>query len=456
MADSLLQTAWPALSSLLAFLVAIIVLVSVHEWGHFYAARALGVKVLRFSIGFGKPLLNWYDRSGTEYVVAGIPLGGYVKMLDEREGDVPSELLSVSFGRQPVWKRSVIVAAGPIINLVFAFVVYWVLFLGGETGLVPEVGAVLPQSQAEQAGLRVGHEIVAVDGRDTPIQKAVIAALLSRMGDTGELRLTVRRPHDTAEQTIVVSLNQWLSDATEPDLLGSLGAEFYHAPFVRLGEVMPGSVAERAGLKAGDVIERADGAVVSGPDEWVQYVRARPEQTIQLGIRRERQWLEVEVIPARVEGNVGQIGVQVGYTPPPPTAFRHLDLGFFQAIPRAAGETVDQTVLLLQAIKKLVMGHLSPKNLSGPLGIAKVAGVSASLGFEAFCQMLAVLSISLGVMNLLPIPMLDGGHLMLFLAEACRGKPLSEKVQLWGSQIGMLLLAGLMLFAIYNDILKFR
>ena len=171
---------------------------------------------------------------------------------------------------------------------------------------------------------------------------------------------------------------------------------------------------------------------------------------------REGQWLEVEVMPARVEGNVGQIGVQVGYMPPPPTAFRHLDLGFFQAIPRAAGETVDQTVLLLQAIKKLVMGHLSPKNLSGPLGIAKVAGVSASLGFEAFCQMLAVLSISLGVMNLLPIPMLDGGHLMLFLAEACRGKPLSEKVQLWGSQIGMLLLAGLMLFAIYNDILKFR
>lgn len=456
MVDDLLRVALPALGSLAAFLVAIVVLVTVHEWGHFYAARALGVKVLRFSVGFGKPLLTWHDRRGTEYVIAGIPFGGYVKMLDEREGEVPPDLLPVSFGRQPVWKRSVIVAAGPLVNLAFAFGVYWMLFLGGETGLIPQVGVVAPGSMAERAGLREGQEIVAVDGRATPTQSAVFAALVSRIGDSGELRLSVRRMGDSVVQTVSVDLHRWLSDAAEPDILGSLGFAFDHPPHVMLGNVMPNSAAEKAGLKAGDVIEQADGQAVSGPDEWVQYVRARPNQPIVLGVRREGRWLQLDVTPALVEGGIGQMGVQVGFTPPPPSSYRYIELGIFQAMQRAAGETVDQTRLLLGAIKKLVVGDLSPKNLSGPLGIAKVAGVSAGLGIQAFCQMLAVLSISLGVMNLLPIPVLDGGHLMLFLAEACRGKPLSERVQLLGTQLGMLLLAGLMLFAIYNDILKFR
>jgi regulator of sigma E protease len=460
MFEKLLDALLPFFWSLGSFLLAIVILIAVHEWGHFYLARKLGVRVLRFSIGFGRPLWSRTDRQGTEYVVAGIPIGGYVKMLDEREGDVPAELLPFSFGRQPVWKRSVIVAAGPVINLVFAFLLYWVLFLGGENGGAPLVGKIEPGSTAALAGLQQGQEIMSVDGVSTLTRDAVFSALVARLGESGQLVFEVGQPGASTGQTIRLDISQWMTDSDSPDPLKSLGFDFFRPPFVNLVGILPGSAAERAGLRPGDIVEIMDGSPVSSPDEWVSYIRQHPELPVRLGIRRGDALLEITVSPARIQdpvaGQIGQIGAQVSSPPLPAYAIRHVDLGVVAAGVRAVEETIRQTSLLARSLYKLVAGDLSPKNLSGPLGIAKVTGASADMGLLVFCQTLAVLSISLGIMNLLPIPMLDGGHLLLYLVESIKGSPVSERVQALGNQVGMLMLASLMLFAMYNDILKIR
>ncbi len=458
MADFSLQQLLGVLWSLASFVVAIIVLVSVHEFGHFWVARRLGVKVLCFSVGFGKTLFSWSDRSGCEYVIAAIPIGGYVKMLDEREESVSEADLPFSFNRQAVWKRSLIAVAGPVANFLLAVLTFWVLFSGGQDGVVPLVGRVEPSSMAEFAGVQAGQEIVAVDGVMTPTTTAVLGALFARLGDTGVLALGVRYPDDNATYELLIDLRRWMSDADEPDPLAGLGLHFYLPPFVLVGELLPGSPAERAGLRKGDVIERLDNKSVENIEVWLTEVRSRPEQSLLFGVRRNGTTLDIPVIPVRVTDQkglvVGQIGAQVGSPPFGKEYIRHLEYSPSKAFWRGVEETGRQIHLLLVSLKKLLIGDLSPKNLSGPIGIAKVAGDSAGRGLVEFCHTLAILSISLGVMNLLPIPMLDGGHLLLNLIEAVKGSPLSEKLQVIGNQIGLALIACLMLFAVYNDALK--
>lgn len=456
--QAMVQQMFAILWTLSSFIVAIIVLVTVHEFGHFWVARKLGVKVLRFSVGFGKPLLRWHDHAGCEYVIAAIPIGGYVKMLDEREEAVPEAELPFSFNRQPVWKRALIVVAGPVANLLLAILTFWALFIGSQEGIAPIVGRVEASSMAERSGLQPGQEIVSVDGVATPTGSAVFEALLTRLGDTGELALGVRYPGDNHTYELLIDLQRWLSDAAEPDPLAGLGLRFYLPPFVLVGELLPGSPAERSGLRKGDIIEQLDGKPVADVEAWLAEVRSRPEQRLLMGVRRDGVLLDIPVTPARVTDKtgvvVGQIGAQIGIPPLEERYIRYLDYSIGAALWRGIEETGKQTRLLVLSLQKLLTGDLSPKNLSGPLGIAKVAGDSAGRGLAEFCRILAMLSISLGVMNLLPIPVLDGGHLLLCLVEAVKGSPVSEKIQMLGNQIGLAIIGSLMLFAVYNDFLK--
>lgn len=458
MSEPLLQQVLEFAWSLASFLVAIIILVTVHEFGHFWVARKVGVKVLRFSVGFGRPLWQWRDSQGCEYVIAGIPVGGYVKMLDEREEQVADADLSYSFNRQSVGKRIAIVLAGPVANLLLAFLTFWLLFTAGEDGAIPLVDRVAPSSLAAQAGLQAGQEIISVDGVDTPTREAVFQALVARIGDSGELLVGVRYPGESITYQLVVELVRWLSDEDRPDPLAGLGIRFYLPPYVQVGDIVPASPAERSGLKAGDVIEQMDGKPVADAEAWLAQVRNSPGRSLLMQVRREGGLREVTVTPALVtdsEGRqIGQIGAQVGSPPLVNEHIRHLDYGLLESMERAWWETVRQGRLLLVSLYKLVVGDLSPKNLSGPLGIAKVAGASADLGLGVFCQTLAILSISLGVMNLLPIPMLDGGHLFLYLVEGLKGSPVPENIQMLANQAGLLLIISLMLFALYNDFLK--
>lgn len=458
MADTWVQTLLGGLWSLASFLVLIMILVTVHEYGHFWVARKVGVKVLRFSVGFGTALLRWSDKSGTEYVIAAIPFGGYVKMLDEREGNVAEADLPYSFNRQPVWKRMAIAVAGPLANLLLAFFVFWGLFLGGERGLAPIIGRVDAGSLAAVAGVQVGQEIVAVGDRATATRTDVFEALVGYMGDTGELILTVKYPNGQRQYDLPIDLQQWLADASDPDPVKALGLYFYQPPFVAVVSVVPDSAAARGGLLPQDVIERVNGETVEDVDSWVAIVRANPNKALHFGVRRGQHVMELSVTPIAIrdkQGNeTGQIGAQVSGTPMPASQLRQIAYNPIESAARAAHEVEQQMHLLLSAVYKLIVGNLSPKNLSGPLGIAKVAGASAERGLAVFCQTLAILSISLGVMNLLPVPMLDGGHVVMYLVEMVKGRPLSEKVQMLLNQVGLVLIVSLMLFAVYNDALK--
>lgn len=458
MVDTVLQSLTGFLWSAGAFVVTIAVLVAVHEFGHFWVARKLGVKVLRFSIGFGKTLWSRTDSSGCEYVVAAIPLGGYVKMLDEREAPVAEAERHASFNRQPVWKRCAIVLAGPVANFVLAICLFWGMFFGEQLSLVPVVGQVTPNSPAAHAGLQAGQEIVAVDGISTPTRSTVLEALLRRIGDTGDLAITVRYPDNSTSYELLVGVQNWLSDTDMPDPFASLGMAFYLPPFVQVREVVSQSRAEAAGLLAGDIIEKLDGKPVDSVESWLEVVRSKPEQALVLGVRRQGAWQEIVITPARVVDSqgktIGQIGAQIGTPPLGKQYTRLVSNSPWQAFQKGVRETASQSQLLLVTLQKLIVGNLSPKNLSGPLGIAKVAGDSAEHGLAVFCRMLAILSINLGVVNLLPIPVLDGGLLLLYLIEAAKGSPVSERIQQLGTQVGMTLIIGLMLFAIYNDLLR--
>jgi regulator of sigma E protease len=456
--ESVMQQLLGSLWSLGSFLVAIIILVTVHEFGHFWVARKVGVKVLRFSIGFGKPLFSWSDKQGCEYVIAGIPFGGYVKMLDEREAPVTEEELPFSFSRQTLWRRALIVVAGPVANLLLALLVFWLLLLGGKEGLIPLVERVEPQSLAAQAGLQSGQEIVSIDGIATPTREAVFQALVGRIGDSGELALVVKHTGDDLTYELILELQRWMSESEAPDPVLGLGIHFYRPPFVYISAVVAASPAEQAGLKSGDVIESMEGHTVGSVEDWLELVRARAGQPLPLNVRREGSMVQLTVTPASVVDTsgktIGQIGAQIGSPPLGQEHIRQIDYSVAGAFVGAAVETGRQTRVLMQSLYKLVVGDLSAKNLSGPLGIAKVAGASAEMGLAVFCQTLAILSISLGVMNLLPVPMLDGGHLLLYIIEAVKGSPLSERIQALGNQVGFALIISLMLFAVYNDVMK--
>ena len=432
------------------------VLVAVHEYGHFWVARRCGVKVLRVSIGFGKSLYRWHDKQGTEYVIAAIPLGGYVKMLDEREGDVPAAELEQAFNRKPVLQRIAVVVAGPLANLVLAVVAYWFLFMAGETGYVPLIGEVEAGSIADVAGLEAGQEIVAVDGTKTPTWQALSFRLLDRIGDTGTIKFSVQYPNSDVVYESEGVLHTWLSKQEQPDLFGGLGLTLYtpEVPPV-VEEVVAGSPAAAAGLQSGDQVLRADDTPMRLWMQWVEYVRARPGQSIALELQRDGELVQATVVPEAITDDAGEtfgrVGVAVAFPEMPPELVRKFQRGPLESLGASFTRTGELMAFTLNSIKKMVMGLISPKNLSGPITIAKVATASAKSGLESYISFLALLSVSLGVLNLLPIPVLDGGHLLFYTVELLAGRPVPEKIQALGYQVGLFMVLGIMMLALYND-----
>ena len=440
-----------------AFAVALGVLIVIHEFGHFLAARRCGVKVLRFSVGFGKPLMvKRSGRDGTEWALAAFPLGGYVKMLDEAEGEVPPHELGRAFNRQPVWKRFLIVAAGPAANFLLAIVLYWVLFMHGIPGVRPMLGAIPPGSAAAQAGLAEGDLITAVDGEVVVTWQDTRWLMLKRVMEMQPARLQTRGEHgEISFHTL--ETGALTEEEREGDFLTKLGMTHYR-PALRpqVGTVMVGSAAERAGLREGDEILAVDGQAVASWEGLVKRVQEAPGRELRFDMRRGDARLSLTVTPsAETERGrkVGKIGIG-------PKIDRSLERRLLtevrypalRALGAALHKTWDTSVFSLQMLGKMVVGQLSLKNISGPITIADYAGQSAHMGWLPYLSFLALISISLGVLNLLPIPLLDGGHLMYYMAEIVKGSPVSERVMELGQKVGMAVLLALMAFAFYNDI----
>ncbi len=435
------------------FLVALTILVTIHEFGHFYVARRCGVKVLRFSIGFGKPLYSWWSPSGTEFCIAPIPIGGYVKMLDAREGDVPAADMPYEFTNKKLWQRMAILFAGPIANLILAVLLYWIILIPSSLQPIPFVGKVEPGSIAAAAGLREGQEIIAIDGVATPTQRDVVRRLVERIGETGEITFTVKYTDSDLQYTSAANIDNWLRGEKQPDLLGGLGLRFYDPPEVIVGRVVEGSPAEQSGFQLNDRILFADDVAVEDWQYWVNYISERPDQTIRVELVREGEELQIDVTPKKIIDESGLERAQIGMGLKIDDKYlRNYQYSLPGAFVEAVGETWDNCALVVMSVKKLLTGELSVKSLNGHIKIAQVARSHAEAGPITFVAFLAFFSVSLGVFNLFPIPPLDGGHILYFSIEALKGSPLSERVQLFGFQVGLVLVVGVMLLALYNDV----
>ncbi|MFL0798952.1 MAG: RIP metalloprotease RseP [Agarilytica sp.] len=441
------------------FLLAICILVPIHEFGHFYAMRIFGVKVLRFSVGFGRRLWTWTDSQGTEFAISAIPLGGYVKPLDERNEEVSPEELPNALGTKPEWQRIIIFFAGPFANFVLAILFYWlILLVKGTTSYSPVIGHVEPNSIAAHAGLAEGQEIVAVDGEPTPTRKAVTLHLLSRLGETGEIRFTSKYSDTELSYESEGILDNWLSDEKSPNPLKGLGIEFYYPALGKvLDKVLEGSPAEHAGFQSGDELLSLNGEDILSWESWVKHIRKHPNVAMDVEVLRGGEEIPLKLTPESLTLDSGEVigraGVSVVLPKLPEEMVRVHRYNIVSALSSSLTETMDTSVFILLSMKKLIFGEISSKNLSGPIGIAKVAASHAELGFWAFLSFLAHLSIVLGVMNLLPVPILDGGHIVFAVIEWVKGSPVSQEVQVWSLNVGIVMLFGVMMIAFYNDIL---
>ncbi|MDO8293201.1 MAG: RIP metalloprotease RseP [Gallionella sp.] len=459
--------------TILAFVGAISLLVVFHELGHYWVARRCGVKVLRFSLGFGPVIYSKrfasspFDKAtstssgqaqgrGTEWAISAIPLGGYVKMVDEREDEVAPEDLKYAFNRKPVLQRMAIVVAGPLANFLLAVVLYWALFVYGVPGLRPVLGEVPPGSPAANAQMHAGETVISINGETIPSWNELRWTLLELNLRQGEVKIEARGAQD--EQLFhLLDISGLEAKDLEGDFLDKLGLRPYQpAVLPVIGKIAAGSAAQLAGLQEGDVISRANGVEMTHWNNVVEVIRAHPGQTVRLEIQRGEMTLNVSLVPQSVTESgmkIGKIGVapqvdnqvwqamltEVRYTP-------------LDALVRALRKTWETSVISLKMLGKMVTGEISMKNLSGPITIADYAGQSAAMGVAAYLGFLALISISLGVLNLLPIPLLDGGHLLYYVAELVKGSPVSEQAWEIGQKIGIALLGMLMVFAIYNDI----
>jgi len=447
------------LFTIVSFLVALGVLITVHEFGHFWVARRLGVKVLRFSIGFGTPLWKRTGTvDGTEYVVAAIPLGGYVKMLDEREGEVPEHELERAFNRQSLAVRSAVVAAGPLFNFLFAILAYWMVFVTGDVGTKPVVGAVTPASIAAEAGFVVGDEVLAVDGKDAGTWESVVYALLSASVGDEDIPVRVRdsRGMEQMRRLPIAGLSDMTEEANFISRVG-LTVQRPVLPAV-FGELVSGEMAEQAGIQSRDRVLSVDGEIMSDWTGFVSYIRAHPDQLVTLRVERAEVPLTLDLnITGRKVGDevIGRIGAGVYVPEGVFDAYRtEVKLGPIKAIEASVVKSWDMSLFMLRMVGRMVSGKSSLDNLGGPISIAQSAGKSASYGFIYFLKFLAVVSISLGILNLLPVPVLDGGHLLFFLIEGVKGSPLSEQMLELGQRIGLAALLLLMGLAFYVDILR--
>lgn len=447
------------LHTVLALIVTLGILVTVHEYGHFWVARRCGVKVLKFSVGFGKPLYRWFDKTGTEYAIAWIPLGGYVSMLDEREGDVPEQERPFAFNQQSVWKRIAIVVAGPVANFLLAIATYWLLFVSGTSALAPVVGSVQPNSPAYSAGVQAQSELISINGNPVRSWQEAGLELLSHVGDTGRIEITTQEWQGFSQQTHSVAVERWLAGQKEPNPLQALGiVPFTPEVPALIGQVLPDGAAEAAGLQAGDQILQANGVAVTHWMHWVELVQNAPDAALALRVGRGDTQVDLVITPRKRvldDGReIGYIGAAAKQGEWPEGMVRTVQYGVLESVVQASTKTLDMIGLTLDSIRKMLVGLISVDNLSGPITIAQVASDSAKGGLESFLSFLAYISISLGVLNLLPIPVLDGGHLLFYLIEAVTGRPVPEKAQQFGLRIGMMLLASLMILAFYNDLMR--
>jgi regulator of sigma E protease len=445
------------LNTIVAFIVALGVLIVVHEYGHYLVARLCRVKVLRFSVGFGRPLVTWrLGADRTEWVIAAVPFGGYVKMLDEREGPVEPAEAARAFNRQSVWRRFAIVIAGPLFNFAFAVLVYAGLFMYGLPEARPILAAPPPGTLAAASGVRAGDTVRAIDGEAIAtwqeLRWRMLQAALQR--ETVQLETINERGHIN---TATLDLRSFPSADVEADALERVGLRLYRPPLPAvLGQVVAGGAAQRAGLEAGDRILRAAGTPVEDWEAFVNAIRAHPGVALKLSVERGGQTRDIEVVPDGVSAGGQRFG-RIGAGPRQPEGYAdklivRVQHGPLQALARAVAKTWDISVFSLKMLGKMLIGEVSWRHLSGPVTIADFAGQSASLGWVPYITFLALISISLGVLNLLPIPLLDGGHLMYYAIEIIKGRPVSERFMELGQRVGLALLLVMMAFAFYNDL----
>jgi len=440
----------------LYFMLALFILVVVHEYGHFLVARLLGVKVLRFSFGFGKVLARWHDTRGTEYVLSLLPLGGYVKMLDETEGPVNAEEKKLAFNNKSVWARIAIVLAGPVFNFLFAFAAIWLVLILGVKSFAPIVGGVVPGSLMDKAGLKSQHEIISFGDKPIASWRDFQYTFMLNLGKAKPVALTMRPLTYDETLTIDVPLNAWQPNAKGTDLLASIGI----VPFIPkvptlVGKIKSGSPAERAGLLVGDRIQQYNDVPLTDWLTLVNFVKLNPNKKIALLVERSGKSRKLDVVIGSQELQGRRVGFLGVFSMPvkwPANWLRVHREGPLDALGSAFTQTMELTNATFALIGKLITGKLSVHHISGPVGIARSAGESAESGLAYYVYFLALVSISLGVLNLLPIPLLDGGHLLFYLIEIIRNRPLSDKTKSFGMYIGFALLVSLMLLALGNDL----
>jgi regulator of sigma E protease len=437
----------------LSFIVAIGVLVAFHEFGHFWVARRLGVKVLRYSIGFGPVLLSRRGADGCEYALSAVPLGGYVKMLDEREGEVPAAELPRAFNRQSPYKRFAIVAAGPLANFLLAIVLFWGMYVIGQPGLKTLVAAPKPGSVAAAAGVVEGEQVLSVNGHNTPTWASLRTAVLEQAVNRTPMLLRLRS--DAGERTLTLPMQQV---RMEPeylfDDLGLAPKPLHIEPVI--ADVLPGSAAAQAGFIAGDRLLRYNDIAIDSWQDWALWVRAHPGAVVEIDYQRAGVTRQAKVLLATETENgnsIGRFGTKVNVVAGEAEAVDRL--APMPAIPAAIGQTWRMATLTLKMFGRMFTGEVSFKNISGPLQTAEAAGFAASIGFTTFLSLLALISVSIGVINLLPVPVLDGGHLLFNLVEIVKGSPLPDRVMVAGQRIGLSLIMLLMGLAFYNDLSRY-
>jgi len=434
-------------------------LIAIHEFGHYFVARKLGVKVQVYSIGFGPTLIKWKSKkSGIQYQLSALPFGGYVKMLDEREGNVTEEDMPQAFNRQSPWKRIAIVAAGPLINLVFAIVLFWILFLPSQEQLNTRVGKIFPGTPAAAVQMQTGDKITAIDGTPVSTWEKLNYAIVDRAGETGVIQVQVERQGQL--QQFSLPIQNFLKDQSKSPL-ETLGFIPYRpqipAVVTKLSE---DGAAIRQGIKEGDKIVAIDGVKMKDWFDVVEIVQASPEKLLKIDVLRNGEIKQFNVMPQGQRDNMGNVIGMLGVQSTPgkvtiPDEYKQtIQYNPAQALMMAVDKTGQISGMILNSMAKMVRGLIGLDNLSGPITIAKVAGQSAEMGWQTFISFMALMSISLGILNLLPIPMLDGGHLVYYFIEAIRGKPVSEQIQIFGLKIGMVLLGSMMLLALFNDFMR--